>query len=679
MTYDPPIGLKNLGATCYLNSLMQALFFIPELRNLLLSEENLKTATADPSANKSSIIQEMSKLFAHMHARFHPQTVGITKALNWRDFSEFRQHDAQEFLSILFGQIESECPEIYKSFIKPMFAIETTDFVECLDCHRISESDCVLLDLPLSVPKSETLEQALQEFLKTEQLQGNDQYYCDNCHKKVDAIRGSKFKNLPTVLIFTLKRFTYQGGDMQRQKLNTRLAFNEVLRMEEFLRETSDTLYDLVGVLVHGGNTRGGHYVVNVKDLDSNKWWLMDDDNVRDGSDLEKTFGGDHCKSNAYMLLYRRRNQVMGGYYTKSLSPQLATTIENEKRDQVKKRPHVNIRLLSDEVKMVPIDGEMTVFELIQNACIAFKVSSHLQCRLRQYKPIKQVWTNLVLQTFNDKIASNLIPQQIYGMISSIQRQKVSCYDGNQKLRNTFLYQGNSSGMGCIGELYLEIGRPQLNKVLEKHVLIFGYQVFPDGKISEKLPVWVPDLPHVRLSMIKAGIARAIEKVQVAGTLTILKNPPQGSIRKWYKEYEIPAIEQLSDLDYLEGDSVYYALPEHSAEVIEYIYREIVFVKIKFNSEQGNIGSIGFPKLDNVVEVHPSTDFKTIRKLICQLREGRDVSLKLFLKSLPIMFQKNPRDLGIALYDKDNVKLSDLVNSTVTDKRECSIVVWQRN
>jgi uncharacterized UBP type Zn finger protein len=32
-----PIGLKNQGATCYLNSLLQILFLTPEFRNMILS------------------------------------------------------------------------------------------------------------------------------------------------------------------------------------------------------------------------------------------------------------------------------------------------------------------------------------------------------------------------------------------------------------------------------------------------------------------------------------------------------------------------------------------------------------------------------------------------------------------------------------------------------------------
>lgn len=53
-------GLKNLAATCYINSLLQQLFFIENFRDQMIS---IDAATID---DKENIVLELQNIFAHL-------------------------------------------------------------------------------------------------------------------------------------------------------------------------------------------------------------------------------------------------------------------------------------------------------------------------------------------------------------------------------------------------------------------------------------------------------------------------------------------------------------------------------------------------------------------------------------------------------------------------------------
>lgn len=97
--------------------------------------------------------------------------------------------------------------------------------------------------------------------------------------------------------------------------------------MEKKESRSDESVYDLVGVVVHAGRQlEAGHYYSFIKDRsarDAESWWRFDDTSVSefDVSQLgDETFGGDHSNlnlpreeremwqnKNAYMLFYEQR------------------------------------------------------------------------------------------------------------------------------------------------------------------------------------------------------------------------------------------------------------------------------------------------------------------------------------------------------------------------------------
>ena len=177
----------------------------------------------------------------------------------------------------------------------------------------------------LEIIQKKSLQQALDDFIKGEILEGDNAYFCDKCDKKVKALKRVCVKELPNVLILTLKRFEFNFDTMERFKLNSFCEFPEELDMLPYMRETlfqdeeklppENYKYVLKGVLIHYGISEAGHYTSYVKTAE-NEWKYFDDEKISDfdtselgnecfGGIEENPYGDDEDKlKNAYILFY---------------------------------------------------------------------------------------------------------------------------------------------------------------------------------------------------------------------------------------------------------------------------------------------------------------------------------------------------------------------------------------
>ena len=77
---------------------------------------------------------------------------------------------------------------------------------------------------------------ALENYLKPEILEGDNQYNCDKCNKKVNAEKGLKIIKSPPVLVIHLARFTIDWDTMQRIKIYDRVTFPFILNMNDYIK-----------------------------------------------------------------------------------------------------------------------------------------------------------------------------------------------------------------------------------------------------------------------------------------------------------------------------------------------------------------------------------------------------------------------------------------------------------
>jgi len=79
-------------------------------------------------------------------------------------------------------------------------------------CGKDSDASSKMEDfyeLELNIKGLNNLDESLDDYLSLEKLDGENQYFCESCGKRVDATRSIKLRSLPSVLNFQLKRYVF--------------------------------------------------------------------------------------------------------------------------------------------------------------------------------------------------------------------------------------------------------------------------------------------------------------------------------------------------------------------------------------------------------------------------------------------------------------------------------------
>lgn len=115
-------------------------------------------------------------------------------------------------------------------------------FVKCLQCGHESIRQDQFQDLSLPIRnefgtgvQNSSVEMALENYIKPEVLEGDNQYNCEICATKVDAEKGIKLVAGPPILTIALNRFTLDYNTFQRVKIMDRVSFGQVINFNDYL------------------------------------------------------------------------------------------------------------------------------------------------------------------------------------------------------------------------------------------------------------------------------------------------------------------------------------------------------------------------------------------------------------------------------------------------------------
>ncbi|XP_078096728.1 uncharacterized protein usp42 isoform X2 [Mustelus asterias] len=331
-------GLQNLGNTCFLNSALQCLTYTPPLANYMLSREHSRTCNEQGFCMMCMMQNHITQVFSSSGNVIKPMSVINDLRRIAKHFRFGNQEDAHEFLRYTVDALQKAClngsnkldrQTQATTMIYQIFGGYLRSRVKCLNCKGVSDTYDPYLDIALEIKTAPNITKALEQFVKPEQLDGENAYKCTKCKKMVPASKRFTIHRASNVLTLSLKRFAnFTGG-----KITKEVRYSEYLDVRPYMSQSNGepVVYVLYAVLVHSGfSCHAGHYYCYIKA--SNGQWYQMNDSIVSSSDIRSVLN-----QQAYVLFYIRSHD------TKNSSE------HSNHPGQSSPRPPVNQRLTTNQ------------------------------------------------------------------------------------------------------------------------------------------------------------------------------------------------------------------------------------------------------------------------------------------------------------------------------------------
>lgn len=320
-------GLNNLGNTCFMNSVLQALLHAPPLRNYFLNDRHNSESCRRSSVNQLCLPCDIDAIFCAVFSGDRTPFSPAKFLYSWWQHSEnqacYEQQDAHEFFISMLDRIHEKLGRANlenkenvdcQCIAHRVFSGILRSDVTCTSCGFTSSTydPCVDISLELSTGTSyatdliskpgkpnkttvsSTLAGCLDLFTRPEKLGPDQKLFCENCQEKQDAMKQMSIKKLPLVLCLHIKRFAHSHIQKTSRKIDHHLQFPFSFDMKPYISSSivkqrfgnrifpfdgdeSDisTEFEIFAVVTHSGMLESGHFVAYLRL--KNQWYKCDD------------------------------------------------------------------------------------------------------------------------------------------------------------------------------------------------------------------------------------------------------------------------------------------------------------------------------------------------------------------------------------------------------------------
>ncbi|MBA2307452.1 ubiquitin carboxyl-terminal hydrolase [Candidatus Dependentiae bacterium] len=279
-----PLGLANLGSSCFMNASLQTFFSMDKLTELILTYEDMY--------KKESFATSYSELLKNkiQQGKIDPSKLEVVCLQGWDllGASLYTQEDAGEFLQkalerLVYTDIKdtirkdlpqdshrqpiTELSELLSVKLSSQLVVPSENYV-----GKKKEISSLTLTVPFK-PSDYTLYQCLTDFFTPEQV-----LYRVNYKEASDGKKTTRIEELGNYVIIQLKRSTYSAMNELVKNQNPLSFPLKGLTFTEYSSDPSKNTkpYDLKAfILHHGEKGSGGHYTAYVRYL--SQWYRCND------------------------------------------------------------------------------------------------------------------------------------------------------------------------------------------------------------------------------------------------------------------------------------------------------------------------------------------------------------------------------------------------------------------